>query len=117
MVSRRDRPFGPQRSVPSRGADDTGRKTLFVDPGFCDPAQQSHACFADRLFRQPASRDRLASELLEIQMYAVYVLEDTWRLRATFSTRDAADILAARLVSRGERAKVFRTVEAQRRAA
>ena len=25
-------------------------------------------------------------------MYAVYVLEDTWRLRATFSTRDAANI-------------------------
>ena len=50
-------------------------------------------------------------------MYAVYVLEDTWRLRATFSTRDAADILAARLVSRGIRAKVFRTAETQRRAA
>ena len=25
-------------------------------------------------------------------MYAVYVLEDTWRLRATFSTRNSADI-------------------------
>jgi len=50
-------------------------------------------------------------------MYAVYVLEDTWRLRATFSTRDAADILVARLVSRGVRAKVFRTAETQRRAA
>ena len=50
-------------------------------------------------------------------MYAVYVLEDTWRLRATFSTRDAADMLAARLVSRGIRAKVFRTAETQRRAA
>ena len=34
-------------------------------------------------------------------MYAVYVLEDTWRLRATFSTRDSADIFAARLVGRG----------------
>ena len=50
-------------------------------------------------------------------MYAVYVLEDTWRLRATFSTRDAADSLVARLVSRGVRAKVFRAAETLRRAA
>ena len=50
-------------------------------------------------------------------MYAVYVLEDAWRLRATFPTRDAADSLVARLVSRGVRAKVFRTAETQRRAA
>ena len=50
-------------------------------------------------------------------MYAVYVLEDTWRLRATFSTRDAADSLVARLVSRGVRAKLFRAAETQRRAA
>ena len=50
-------------------------------------------------------------------MHAVYVLEDTWRLRATFSTRDAADIYAARLVNRGTRAKVFRTAETLRRAA
>ena len=50
-------------------------------------------------------------------MYAAYVLEDTWRLRATFSTRDAADIHVARLVSRGVRAKVFRSAEMQRRAA
>src|SRR5208337_4512773 len=40
-------------------------------------------------------------------MYAVYVLEDTWRLRGTFSTRDAADIHVARLVSRGVRAKAL----------
>ena len=50
-------------------------------------------------------------------MYVVYVLEDTWRLRATFSTRDSADIFAARLVGRGLRAKVFRTAEMQRRVA
>ena len=50
-------------------------------------------------------------------MYAVYVLEDTWRLRATFSTRDAAHILVARLVNRGVRAKVFRTAETHGRAA
>ena len=50
-------------------------------------------------------------------MYAVYVLENTWRLRATFSTRRAADNLAARLVSRGIRAKVFRTADTQTRAA
>ena len=50
-------------------------------------------------------------------MYAVYVLEETWHLRATFSTRDAADSFAARLISRGIRAKVFRTAETQRRAA
>ena len=50
-------------------------------------------------------------------MYAIYVLEDTWRLHATFSTRDAADIHVARLVNRGVRAKVFRTAETQRRAA
>ena len=50
-------------------------------------------------------------------MYAVYVLEDTWHLCATFSTRDAADNLAARLVSRGVRARVFRAAEALRRAA
>ena len=50
-------------------------------------------------------------------MYAVYVLEDTWRLRATFSTRDAANIHVARLVSHGLRAKVFRSVVSQRRAA
>ena len=48
-------------------------------------------------------------------MYAVYVLEDTWRLHATFSTRAVADIHVARLVSRGVRAKVFRTAETQRR--
>ena len=48
-------------------------------------------------------------------MYAVYVLEDTWRFRATFSTRDAANILAARLVNSGVRVKVFRTAETQRR--
>ena len=50
-------------------------------------------------------------------MYAVYVLEDTWRWRATFSTRDAAGILVARLVNRGIRAKVYRTAETLRRAA
>ena len=50
-------------------------------------------------------------------MYAVYVLENNWRLRATFSTRGAADSLAARLVSRGFRAKVFRTADTQTRAA
>ncbi len=50
-------------------------------------------------------------------MYAVYVLEDEWRLCATFSTREAADILIARLVDRGIRAKVFRTVEQLRKAA
>ncbi len=50
-------------------------------------------------------------------MYAVYVLEDTWRMRATFSTRNAADIHAARLVSRGVRTRVFRTAETLRRAA
>ena len=50
-------------------------------------------------------------------MYAVYVLEDTWRLRATFPTREAAASLAARLVSRGVRARVFRAAEALRRAA
>jgi hypothetical protein len=46
-------------------------------------------------------------------MYAAYVLEDTWR----FPTRDAADSLVARLVSRGVRAKAFRTAETQSRAA
>ncbi len=50
-------------------------------------------------------------------MFAVYVLGDTWRLHATFSTRDAAEIIVARLVSRGVRAKLFRTAETQRRAA
>jgi hypothetical protein len=50
-------------------------------------------------------------------MYAVYVFEDEWRLRATFSTREAADILRARLVDRGIRAKVFRTAEKLRTAA
>ncbi len=50
-------------------------------------------------------------------MYAVYVLEDGWRLRAAFSTREAANILVARLVSRGIRAKVFRTAETHRKAA
>jgi hypothetical protein len=50
-------------------------------------------------------------------MYAVYVLEDKWRLRATFPIRDAANIRVARLVNRGVRAKVFRSVENQRRAA
>ncbi len=50
-------------------------------------------------------------------MYAVYVLEGSWRLRATFSSRDAADTFVARLVTRGVRAKVFRTAETQRRAA
>ena len=44
-------------------------------------------------------------------MYAVYVLEDEWRLRGTFSTRDAANIHIARLAVRGIRAKVFRTAE------
>jgi len=44
-------------------------------------------------------------------MFAVYVLRDTWRLHATFSTRDAAESLVARLVSRGVRAKLFRTAE------
>jgi hypothetical protein len=50
-------------------------------------------------------------------MYAVHVLEDTWRLRTTFPTRDAADCLVALLVSGGGRAKAFRTAETQRRAA
>ncbi len=50
-------------------------------------------------------------------MYSVHLLEDAWRLRATFSPRAAADIIVARLVSRGVRAKVFRTAETQRRAA
>ena len=50
-------------------------------------------------------------------MYAVYVLENTWCLRGTFSTREAADGLAARLVSRGVRARVFRAAEALRTAA
>ena len=50
-------------------------------------------------------------------MYAVYVLENEWRVRATVSTREAADVLSARLVARGIRAKVFRTAEKQSRAA
>ena len=50
-------------------------------------------------FRTPSACVTLLSG-----MYAVYVLEDTWRLRATFSTRDAADFLVARLVSRAVRA-------------
>jgi hypothetical protein len=53
----------------------------------------------------------------DYHMYAVYVLEDKWRLRATFPTSGAANIHVARLVSRGVRAKVFRSVENQRRAA
>ena len=50
-------------------------------------------------------------------MYAVYVLEDEWRLRATFSSRLAANILVARLINRGIGAKVFRTAEKLTRAA
>ncbi len=44
-------------------------------------------------------------------MYVVYILEDVWRRRQAFSTRGAADVFAARLVSRGVRAKVFRSAE------
>ncbi len=50
-------------------------------------------------------------------MFAVYVLGDTWRLHATFSTRDAAEILVARLVGREFAPKLFRTAETQRGAA
>ena len=34
-------------------------------------------------------------------MYAVYVLEDTWRLRATLSTRELADLLLLALLVAG----------------
>lgn len=95
-----------------------GRAMLFVDRGFCDRAHQSLPHFADRRMRRLASWPLTRIPFVgDPPMYAVYVLEDTWRLRATFSTRGAADILAARLVSRGERAKVFRTADTQRRAA
>ena len=50
-------------------------------------------------------------------MYAVYELEEGWRLRATFSTREAANTFVARLVDRGIRAKVFRAAEKYRKAA
>ena len=50
-------------------------------------------------------------------MYVVYILADMWRREAAFSTRDAAEIMAARFVVRGVRAKVFRSAEKQARAA
>ena len=50
-------------------------------------------------------------------MYGVYVSENEWRLLATFSTREAANILVGQLVDRGIRAKVFRTAEPLRKAA
>jgi hypothetical protein len=50
-------------------------------------------------------------------MYAVYILDDEWRLRGAFSTREAANTLAARLISLGIRAIVFRTAEKHRMAA
>ena len=89
---------------------------LFVDSGLCAGLSRAPASPIGVFVDRQVGTD-WHPNCWRLNMYAAYVLEDTWRLRATFSTRDAADIHVARLVSRGVRAKVFRSAETQRRAA
>ena len=89
-----------------------------VDLSSCERGLSRDALFfADRLHSSigKSGPNRILT-IGDSAMFAVYVL-GTWRLHATFSTRDAAESLVARLVSRGVRAKLFRTAETQRGAA
>ena len=93
-----------------------GRATLFVDPGFCARAQQSpplcRSAYSSTGKSGPIGILTVGDSDVRCICVRGYVA-----LARDFSTRDAADILVARLVSRGVRAKVFRAAETQRRAA
>ena len=98
--------------------DHAARGGALVDPSSCEQALAETPCFCRSAHSSigKSGPNRILT-VGDSAMFAVYVLGDTWRLHATFSTRDAAESLVARLVSRGVRAKLFRTAETQRGAA